>query len=83
MLKIKGFLYLIFTPFYSFILLTVLAVKLLWIWLTLAWKIHKVRKHFEKELMEYGISKNDAKRISAQYTMLKDDLKRVFQEVAI
>ncbi len=33
--------------------------------------------------MEYGISKNDAKRISAQYTMLKDDLKRVFQEVAI
>jgi DNA polymerase III delta prime subunit len=43
-------------------------------WLTLGWKVRKARKAFEKELIKQGMSKEDAKRLSAQYTILKDNL---------
>lgn len=44
------------------------------VWLTLGWKVRKARKAFEKELIKQGMSKEDAKRLGAQYTILKDNL---------
>ena len=44
------------------------------VWLTLGWKVRKTRKAFEKELIKQGMSKEDAKRLSAQYRVLKDNL---------
>jgi len=53
-------------------------VRLLWslfaAWLTLGWKVRKTRKAFEKEVIKQGMSKEDAKRLSAQYKLLKDNL---------
>jgi len=45
-------------------------------WLTLGWKMRKTRKAFEKEVIKQGMSKEDAKRLSAQYKLLKDNLMR-------
>ena len=45
-------------------------------WLTLGWKVRKARIAFEKELIEQGMSKEDAERLGAQYTLLKDNLMR-------
>ena len=44
------------------------------VWLTLGWKVRKARKAFEKELIKQGMSKEDAKRLGTQYTLLKDNL---------
>jgi len=43
-------------------------------WLTLGWKVRKARKAFEKELIKQGMSREGAKRLGAQYTILKDNL---------
>jgi len=56
-----------------------LLVSLLLIWLTLGWKVRKARKAFEKELIKQGMAKRDAKRISAQYASLKDNIKNAFK----
>jgi len=40
----------------------------------LGWKVRKVRKAFEKELIEQGISKEDAKQLSEQIKIAKDRL---------
>jgi len=45
-------------------------------WLTLGWKVRKARRAFEKELIKQGMSKEDAERLGAQYTLLKDNLMR-------
>jgi len=50
--------------------------SLFYLWLTLDWKVRKTRKTFEKELIKQGMSKEDAKRLSAQYTILKNNLVR-------
>jgi len=54
--------------------LTRLLGSLLTLWFTLGWKVRKARKAFERELMRSGMSKKDAKRISAYYSKLKDDV---------
>ncbi|MEM3597055.1 MAG: hypothetical protein QXJ53_02870 [Candidatus Bathyarchaeia archaeon] len=41
---------------------------------TLGWFVRKTRKAFEKQLIHQGMAKKDAKRISAQYSKLKNDL---------
>jgi len=51
-----------------------LILYLLTAWLTLGWKVRKTRKAFEKELVKQGMSKEDAKRLSAQYKILKNNL---------
>lgn len=56
-----------------------LLVSLFLIWLTLGWKVRKARKAFEKELIKQGMTRRDAKRISAQYASLKDNLKNAFR----
>jgi len=43
------------------------------IYLGLGWKVRKARRALEKELRKAGMSKEDARRIGAQYTALKDN----------
>ena len=51
-----------------------LLTSLFVMWLTLGWKVRKARKAFEKQLIRQGMAKRDAKRLSAQYSKLKDDM---------
>ncbi|UCG45148.1 MAG: hypothetical protein JSV58_07210 [Candidatus Bathyarchaeota archaeon] len=44
------------------------------LWATFDWKVRRTRKAFEKELVKQGMSKEDARRISAQYKTLKNQL---------
>jgi len=51
-----------------------LLVQLFWIWITLGWNVRKARRAFEKELIRQGIEKEDAKRLSKQIKILKDQI---------
>jgi hypothetical protein len=51
-----------------------LLVQLFWIWITLGWNVRKARRAFEKELIRQGIKKEDAKRLSKQIKILKDQI---------
>jgi len=51
-----------------------LLLSLLALWLTLGWKVHKTRKAFEKQLIRQGMAKKDAKRLSAQYSKMKNEI---------
>jgi len=44
------------------------------LWLGLGWKVRRARKAFEKELTKEGMSKEDARRLSAHYKILKDQI---------
>lgn len=48
--------------------------SLIILWITLGWRVRRARGAFEKQLVRQGMSKEDAKRISAQYSKLKDDV---------
>jgi hypothetical protein len=56
-----------------------LAGSLFTIWLTLGWRVRKARKAFEKELVAQGMSRADARRLSAHLKVLKDDLMNTFR----
>jgi len=66
--------------FGSGIALAKLLASLLLIWLTLGWKVRRARKAFEKQLIEQGMAKHDAERISAQYTALRDNIENAFKQ---
>jgi len=51
-----------------------LLLSLFTLWLTLGWKVRKARKAFEKQLIQQGMSKRDARRLSAQYSRLKNEM---------
>ena len=51
-----------------------LLLSLLILWLSFGWKVRRARKAFEKELVKAGMAKKDAKRLSAWYSKLKDDI---------
>jgi hypothetical protein len=44
------------------------------LWLSFGWKVRRARKAFEKELVKAGMAKKDAKKLSAWYSKLKDDI---------
>ena len=69
----------ILSIFSSGIALAKMLTSLFLIWLTLGWKVRKARKAFEKELIKQGMAKHDAKRISAQYAALKDNVENAFK----
>ncbi len=78
-----GSLRFILSIFGSGMALAKLLSTLLLIWLTLGWKVRKARKAFERELVKHGMAKHDAKRISAQYTALKDNVENAFKRSLI
>ena len=51
-----------------------LSLSLFWMYLTLRRRVHKTRKAFEKQLILQGMSKEDAKRLSACFEELKDNI---------
>jgi hypothetical protein len=53
-----------------------LLLSLFILWLSFGWKVRRARRAFEKELVKAGMAKKDAKRLSAWYSKLKDDIIR-------
>ena len=51
-----------------------LSVNLLWIYLTLGYRVRKTRMAFEKQLTAQGMSKKDAKQLSANLENLKNEI---------
>jgi len=51
-----------------------LSLSLLWIYLTLGYRVSKTRKAFENQLTAQGMSRQDAKRLSASYENLKNEI---------
>jgi predicted membrane protein len=49
------------------------------LWVALGWKVRKTRKAFEKQLISQGMAKKDAKRLSAQYAKLKNEIMNTFK----
>jgi hypothetical protein len=54
--------------------LILLLLNLFALWLTLGWKVRKTRKAFEKQLIRQGMAKKDAKKLSAQYSKMKNEI---------
>lgn len=54
--------------------LTRLILSLIGLWVELGWSLRRARKAFEKELIKQGMKKQDARRISAQFTKLKNEM---------
>ena len=62
------------TVFRSIPHLSILLLNLLWMYLTLGRRVNKTRRAFEKQLMQQGMSKQDAQRLSACYEDLKNNI---------
>jgi len=43
-------------------------------WITFGWKVRKTRKAFERELIQQGIPKREAKRLSRSIKEAKDQI---------
>lgn len=54
--------------------ITYLGTQLLWLWMTLDWKVRKTRRAFERELVKHGISNEDARKLSKHIKTAKDDI---------
>jgi hypothetical protein len=51
-----------------------MSLSLSWMYLTLGRRVEKTRKAFEGQLVQQGMSKEDAKRLSTCFEDLKDDI---------
>lgn len=51
-----------------------MSMDLFWMYITLGRRVRKTRKAFEKQLMMEGMSKADAKRLSACFEDLKKNI---------
>jgi hypothetical protein len=51
-----------------------LSLSLMWLYLTLGYRVRKTRVAFEKQLVAQGMSKQDAKRLSASFDDLKNEI---------
>jgi hypothetical protein len=68
------------TVFKSIPHLALLLLSLLWMYLTLGRRVRKTRKAFEKQLMQQGMAKQDAQRLSACFEDLKDSITGMLRE---
>jgi len=64
----------------SFPHLVLMTLSLLWMYLTLGRRVRKARKAFEKQLIQQGMSKEDAKRLSACFEDLKNNITSMFKQ---
>jgi hypothetical protein len=51
-----------------------MSLNLFWMYLTLGHRVRKTRRAFEKQLIQQGMSKEDAKRLSACFEELKNNI---------
>ena len=54
--------------------LSIVVLNLLWIYVTLGRRVRKTRRAFEKQLVQQGMSKQDAQRLSTCYEDLKNNI---------
>ena len=54
--------------------LAIMGTGLFWMYLTFGWRVRKARRAFEQQLVSQGMSKEDAKRLSACYNDLKNSI---------
>ncbi len=54
--------------------LSILVLNILWVYLTLNWRVRQTRRAFEKQLTAQGMAKEDAQRLSACYQEFKDNI---------
>jgi len=57
-----------------------MSLSLSWMYLTLGRRVGKTRRAFEEQLVRQGMSKEDAKRLSACFEELKDNLTGVLKQ---
>lgn len=57
-----------------------MSFSLLWMYITLGSRVRKAKRAFEKQLILQGMSKDDAKRLSACFDELKDSLVAVVKK---
>jgi hypothetical protein len=60
--------------------LTKLTLTLLAVWLTLDWRVRRMRRAFEKQLVMQGMSEDDAKRLSACFEELKNNITSMLKQ---
>jgi hypothetical protein len=51
-----------------------MSLSLFWMYLTLGRRVSKTREAFEEQLIQQGMSKEDAKRLSACFEELKNNI---------
>lgn len=57
-----------------------MSFSLLWMYITLGSRVRKAKRAFEKQLILQGMSKDDAKRLSACFDELKNSLVAVVKK---
>ena len=68
------------TVFKSIPHLAIVVLNLLWMYVTLGRRVRKTIRAFEKQLMQQGMSKQDAQRLSACYEDLKNNITGVLKQ---
>lgn len=68
------------TVFKSIPQLSIVVLNLVWMYATLGSKVHKTRRAFEKQLIQEGMSKQDAQRLSVCFQELKDNITGTIKE---
>jgi hypothetical protein len=63
--------------------LAIMGMSFFWMYLTLGSRVRKARRAFELQLVSQGMSKKDAKRLSACYNELKDSITNVLRRRVI
>jgi hypothetical protein len=57
-----------------------MSLSLFWMYLTLGRRVSRTRKAFEEQLIQQGMSKQDAKRLSACFEDLKDNITGILKQ---
>ena len=58
-------------------------LSLSWMYLTLGIKVGKARRAFEKQLIQQGMSRDDARRLSASFEQLKNDITGTIRQTIV
>ncbi len=67
----------------SFPQLVQMLLSLSWMYLTLGIKVGKARRAFEKQLIQQGMSRDDARRLSASFEQLKNDITGTIKQTIV
>ncbi len=68
------------TVFKSIPHVAIVVLNLLWVYMTLDRRVRKTRRAFEKQLIQQGMSKQDAQRLSACYEDLKNNITGIVKQ---
>jgi hypothetical protein len=60
-----------------------LTVSLMWMYFTLGYRVRKTRGAFEKQLVAQGMSKENAKYLSASYEDFKNEITDALKQAVI